>query len=359
MSSFDSFNRADRQIAIWLILVAVLIFCMVILGGATRLTGSGLSMVNWDPIMGTVPPLNESEWQDTFEKYQQFPEYQKINPNMSLQEFKGIFVFEYSHRVLGRAIGLAFLIPFLYFFFTKKINRRLVPKLVVMFILGGAQGLLGWYMVKSGLVDNPNVSQYRLAAHLVAAILIYSYILWTAWSLLSPTPRNSWAPGIVNLQKQMRWFTALIILMIISGAFVAGTHAGGVHKTFPDMSGHLLPPGLFSLSPFYLNFFDNPATVQFEHRLIAYAIIVFTGFIWYKSKNYTLTSQTRNAFHLLLIIMMAQVALGISTLLSDPGGPVRAGVVIELAISHQAGALLLLTTALNVNHKLRSAGGLS
>ena len=355
----DSFNQSDRHIANWLIFVAILIYCMVILGGVTRLTGSGLSMVEWEPIMGIVPPLNDVEWQDAFEKYKQYPEYQKINRDMSLSEFKGIFVFEYAHRVLGRFIGLAFLLPFLFFLFQKRIRRPVIPKLIIMFVLGGLQGLLGWYMVKSGLVDKPNVSQYRLAAHLIAAMLIYSYILWIAWSLSSPTPRNSWAPGISRLQTMMRWLTALIILMIISGAFVAGTHAGAVHKTFPDMSGHLLPPDLFALSPFYANFFDNPATVQFDHRLIACAVIIFVGVIWYKSQKYSLTPQTRNAFNLLLIIMVAQVALGIATLLSEPTVPVRAGVLVELAAAHQGGALILLTAALNVNHKLRSSGGLS
>ncbi len=355
----ESFNQSDRQIAHWLTVVAILIFCMVILGGVTRLTGSGLSMVHWEPIMGIVPPLSDNEWQETFEKYKQFPEYQKINRGMSLSEFKGIFAFEYAHRVLGRIIGLAFLLPFLYFLVRKRIRRPMVPRLVIMFILGGLQGLLGWYMVKSGLVDKPNVSQYRLAAHFTAAILIYSYILWTAWSLYAPTPRNSWAPGVDKLRRMTRWLTAFIIVMIISGAFVAGTHAGGLHKTFPDMSGHLFPPGLFSISPFYLNFFDNPTTIQFTHRLIAYAVIIFICFVWYKAKNYTLTPATRNAFHLLLIMMIVQVTLGISTLLSVPEVPVRAGVIIQLAAAHQAGALLLLTAALNVNHKLRSSGGFS
>ncbi len=353
----DSFNQSDRQIAHWLILVAILVYCMVILGGVTRLTEYGLSMVEWDPIMGIVPPLNDAEWQSAFDKYKQYPEYQKINHAMSLSEFKQIFVFEYAHRVLGRLIGLAFLLPFLYFLIRKRIRVSVIPKLIVMFVLGGLQGLLGWYMVKSGLVDKPNVSQYRLAAHLLAAILIYSYILWTAWSLYSPTPRNSWAPGISKLQSLMRWLTALVVVMIISGAFVAGTHAGAVHKTFPDMSGYLFPPGLFSISPFYLNFFDNPTTIQFNHRLIAYAIVIFVGFIWYKSRNYTLTAQTRNAFHLLLTIMIVQVLLGISTLLSVPEIPLRGGVVVPLAAAHQGGALLLLTAALNVAHKLRSSGG--
>lgn len=347
------FSNSDRTIAYWLLTVAILIYAMVILGGVTRLTGSGLSMVEWDPIMGAIPPLNDTEWQDAFSKYQQYPEYQQLNRDMGMSEFKQIFAFEYTHRLLGRSIGLVFLIPFLFFYFRKQIKRNLTPKLITMFILGGLQGLLGWYMVKSGLVDRPNVSQYRLAAHLMAAILIYSYILWTAWTLLYPTPRNAWVPGVKKLRKQIRILTAVIVLMIISGAFVAGTHAGAMFKTFPDMNGHLIPPGLFSMSPFIMNFMENPATIQFDHRLIAYVIFIMLSVIWYKSRHYTLTSSTRNSLSLMLIVMIIQVILGISTLLSEPSVPVRAGVSVALAAMHQGGALLLLTVALFANHELR------
>lgn len=347
------FGNSDRTIAYWLLTVAILIYAMVILGGVTRLTGSGLSMVEWEPIMGAIPPLNDTEWQDAFSKYQQYPEYQQLNRDMDLSEFKQIFAFEYTHRLLGRSIGLVFLIPFLFFYFRKQIKRNLTPKLITMFILGGLQGLLGWYMVKSGLVDKPNVSQYRLAAHLMAAILIYSYILWTAWTLLYPTPRNAWVPRVKKLRKQIHILTGVIVLMIISGAFVAGTHAGAMFKTFPDMNGHLIPPGLFSMSPFVMNFMENPVTIQFDHRLIAYVIFIMLSVIWYKSRHYTLTSSTRNALSLMFIVMIIQVILGISTLLSEPGVPVRAGVSVVLAAMHQGGALLLLTVALFVNHELR------
>ncbi len=354
----DGMNNHNRAIAIWLIIVAMLIYIMVILGGVTRLTGSGLSMVEWDPIMGVIPPLTEQEWQDTFDKYKQFPEYQKINQHMTLSDFKGIFYFEYSHRMLGRFIGLAFLIPFLIFYFKNYIRREMIPRLIVMFILGGLQGVLGWFMVKSGLVDNPNVSQYRLAAHFLAAILIYSYILWFAWSLLYPNPQNGWAPGISRLRRYSLWLLVLIVIMIVSGAFVAGTHAGALHKTFPDMSGHLIPPGLFDMTPLLLNFMENPSTIQFSHRLLAYIIIGFVTFVWWTSRNYTLTASTRRAVHLTFAMMIIQVTLGISTLLSVPSEPLRGGVAVPLAASHQGGALLLLTAVLFLNHALRRAKAL-
>jgi len=335
----------DRTIALWLISVAALIFAMVILGGATRLTGSGLSMVEWAPIMGTIPPLNEQEWQDTFNKYQQFPEYQKKNLHMNLDEFKGIFVFEYSHRMLGRFIGLAFLLPFLYFLFHKRLRPTLMPKLIVMFVLGGLQGLLGWYMVKSGLVSDPHVSQYRLAAHLGAALLIYAYILWVAWGLLRPHPRNGWVRGVESLRRHSKIAMSLIILMIISGAFVAGTRAGLGFNTFPLMNGAVIPEGLFSMSPFYLNFLENPTTIQFDHRIIAYVLIFYIPFVWYKSSKFPLNQKSHMAFHLLLITFIIQIILGISTLLME--------VPVSLGVLHQAGALLVLTAMLYCLHELR------
>ncbi len=353
MTAFSGQHGHDRAIATWLIIVAMLIYAMVILGGVTRLTGSGLSIVEWAPIMGTVPPLSDAEWQEAFDKYKQYPEYAKINQGMTLPEFKGIFAFEYTHRLLGRFIGLAFLIPFLFFYFKKKIRPELLPKLIAMFVLGGLQGGLGWLMVKSGLVDKPNVSQYRLAAHFSAAILIYGYILWTAWNLLYPHARNSWAPGIGRLQSQIRWLTVIIIIMIISGAFVAGTHAGALYKTFPDMNGHIIPPGLFGMSPLLLNLVENPTTIQFNHRIIAYVIILFVSFIWWRSRKVTLTYSARRSLHLLMIMMIIQAILGISTLLSEPHTVLRGGVSVPLAALHQGGALLLFTIVLYVNHELR------
>lgn len=346
MSEFSNTQHSnDRAIALWLIIVALLIYAMVILGGVTRLTGSGLSMVEWDPIMGVLPPLTDQEWQETFDKYKQFPEYQKKNLGMDLEGFKGIFVFEYSHRMLGRFIGLAFFIPFLFFLFRKRIRPQLTPKLIVMFLLGGLQGLLGWYMVKSGLVQDPHVSQYRLTAHLSAAILIYGYILWVAWDLLNPSPQNAWVRGIEKLRNHFKIATVLIIIMIVSGALVAGTRAGLGFNTFPLMNGHFFPPGLFSMSPFYLNFVENTTTIQFNHRMIAYLLMLYIPFIWYKAGRYTLETRTRKAVHMLLFVFVLQITLGITTLLFE--------VPVTLAASHQGGALLLLTVVLFVIHELR------
>jgi len=354
MTAFSSGHHGhDRAIARWLIIVAIMIYGMVILGGVTRLTGSGLSMVEWAPIMGAIPPLSEQEWEQTFDKYKQYPEYQKINRDMTLSDFKGIFVFEYTHRLLGRLIGLAFLIPFLFFYFKKQIKPGLLPKLITMFVLGGLQGGLGWLMVKSGMVDMPNVSHFRLAAHLSAAILIYGYILWQAWSLLYPNARNSWAPGISRLQTHIRVLTVIILLMIISGAFVAGTHAGAMFKTFPDMNGHVFPPGLFDMTPLLLNFVENPTTIQFDHRVIAYVIVIYVSFVWWCSRKYTLTGSARRSINFLMLIMVIQVILGISTLLSEPHTVLRGGVSVPLAAMHQGGALLLFTIVLYVNHELR------
>jgi len=341
----DSQHHNDRAIALWLIVIAMLIYAMVILGGVTRLTGSGLSMVDWKPIMGVLPPFTEQEWQETFDKYQQFPEYQKKNIGMDLDQFKGIFVFEYSHRVLGRFIGLAFLVPFLFFFFRKRIRPQLMPKLIIMFILGGLQGLLGWYMVKSGLVKDPHVSQYRLAAHLSAAILIYGYILWVAWGLLNPTPQNAWVRGIESLRKYTKIAALLIIVMIISGAFVAGTRAGLGFNTFPLMNGTFIPPGLFSMSPFYINFVENTTTIQFNHRMIAYLLILYIPVLWYQSRKYVLAARTRGAIYLFLIVFALQITLGITTLLYE--------VPVALGAAHQGGALLLLTVVLYLVHEIR------
>jgi len=338
-------HNHDRAIALWLIIIALLIYGMVILGGVTRLTGSGLSMVDWKPIMGVLPPLTDQEWQETFEQYQQYPEYQKKNIGMNLEEFKGIFVFEYSHRLLGRFIGLAFFIPFMFFLFKKRIRPQLMPKLIIMFILGGLQGLLGWYMVKSGLVSDPHVSQYRLTAHLSAAILIYGYILWVAWDLLSPSPENAWVRGIETLRKYTKIAAILIVIMIISGAFVAGTRAGIGFNTFPLMNGHFIPPGLFDMSPFYLNFVENKTTIQFDHRMIAYVLMLYIPFLWYKANKYVLTARTRGAFYLLFAIFVLQIVLGITTLVFE--------VPVALAAAHQGGALLLFTAVLFVIHELR------
>ena len=335
----------QKPIAIWLLACCALVFAMVVVGGVTRLTDSGLSIVEWQPIVGTMPPLGQKDWDELFEKYHQTPQYKKVNLGMSLDEFKGIFWWEYFHRLLGRVIGLAFFIPFLYFVAKRAIDRPLGLKLTGIFLLGGLQGAMGWYMVKSGLVDNPHVSQYRLTAHLGLAFLIYATMFWVALELLSPTVPSH---GNIRLRALRRFsvaITSLIFIMILSGGFVAGIRAGFAYNTFPLMNGHFIPPEIFMLEPWYRNFFDNMATVQFDHRMIAWTLAILIPVFWYRSRSLPLSGSARFACSLLLIMLAIQIGLGISTLLLV--------VPLPLAAAHQAGAVLLFTAALWVNHQLR------
>ena len=264
---------------------------------------------------------------------------------MTVDEFKKIFYFEYAHRMLGRFIGMFFLVPFLFFWFSKKIRPGLTPKLLVMFVLGGFQGLLGWYMVKSGLVDNPHVSQYRLTAHLSAAILIYAFILWTAMGLLNDDPRiakrDSLNPGF---RRVVHYLMLLVVITIISGGFVAGLKAGLIFNTFPKMDGAWIPPGLWALSPVYLNFFENMVTVQFDHRVLAIVTGTLLLIYWLISKFHEFDRSTSTSFNLVALMVIVQVMLGISTLLMH--------VPVWLGATHQAGALLLFTAVLFNMHKL-------
>ncbi|MBC8210215.1 MAG: COX15/CtaA family protein [Gammaproteobacteria bacterium] len=335
----------DRLIAHWLLLCALLIFAMVILGGVTRLTGSGLSMVNWHPIHGSIPPISSEEWEEEFSNYRKSPEFNKKNQQMTVDGFKQIFYFEYSHRMLGRFIGLAFLLPFLYFYFTRKIKPGLSPRLMVMFLLGGLQGLLGWYMVKSGLVDNPQVSQYRLTAHLISAILIYGFILWTAFGLLNSQAyvARSYS-AFAGFRRAVHYLMLLLVITILSGGFVAGLKAGKIFNTFPLMDGSWVPPGLFALSPLHLNFFENMVTVQFDHRLLAISSGMLLLVYWLFSRRFSFDRSTSSSFTLVAVMVLVQLTLGISTLLLH--------VPVWLGATHQAGALLLFTALLFNMHKL-------
>jgi heme a synthase len=316
---------------------------MVVIGGVTRLTHSGLSMTEWQPLIGAIPPVNESQWDQVFRAYQQTPEYLKINRGMTLEEFKGIFWWEYVHRLLGRSIGAAFLVPFLYFLVRKKIGMPLAGKFASIFLLGALQGGLGWYMVKSGLVDDPHVSQYRLTAHLGMAFLIYGAIFWTALDLLSPAP--VWAGRARRLGLPAAALAGLVFVMVLSGGMVAGTRAGFVFGTFPLMSGHWVPPDLFALHPWFVNFFENVTTIQFDHRLIAWLLALLIPLFWLRTRRMQLPGRARLSCGLLLGMLLVQISLGISTLLL--------GVPVVLAAAHQAGALLLFTAALLTHHEVR------
>jgi len=341
---FTQRNRSDKHMAVWLLTCCALIFAMVVLGGVTRLTRSGLSIVEWDPIMGAIPPITQTQWEQTFGKYKQTPEYVKVNRGMSLGDFKGIFYVEWAHRLLGRLIGLVFLLPFLYFLIRRQIGRQLVPKLLTMFVLGGLQGVLGWYMVKSGLVDMPRVSAYRLTAHLALAVVIYAYILWVALDLM--TPRVHPSKTLQSLRRFSAWVTGLIFVMILSGGFVAGTHAGFAFNTFPLMNGHFFPEGMYAMAPLWADLFENIATVQFNHRLLAYVLLLVIPAFWLTARKFSLPRQAQTPIHLLLVWLAVQVTLGITTLIYV--------VPVPLAAAHQGGALVLFTLALYAHHSLRS-----
>jgi len=345
MSATLTEHRNDRQIGVWLLVCCFMIYAMVILGGATRLTGSGLSMVEWDPIFGLIPPLNETEWHAVFDLYKQSPEFNKINMDMDVSGFKSIYWFEFSHRVLGRAIGMVFLIPFLLLLVAGRIRKSLAPKLIFMFVLGGLQGLMGWYMVMSGLVDNPHVSQYRLTAHLGLAVCIYAYMFWIALGLvLKPVTISNHHQNGPGIQFAATALTCLVFITLLSGGFVAGLKAGLAYNTFPLMDGHWVPEVIFMQEPLWRNFFENIATVQFNHRLLA--LLVFTGILlfWTFARGKNLPEQARIGIHCLLAAAILQVSLGISTLLLH--------VPVSLAVIHQGGAMLLLTVILFVNHRL-------
>jgi len=339
-------DSARRQISVWLLLCCAMIFAMVILGGATRLTGSGLSMVEWDPIFGAVPPLDPQAWEEVFAKYRESPEYQKINIGMTLDGFKSIYWYEFSHRLLGRSIGTIFLLPFLYFLARRMLTPRLIPRLAIAFVLGGLQGLLGWYMVKSGLVDHPHVSQYRLTAHLSLALLIYGYLLWLLFDVLFP-PKHTLDSSTNSEGKATPYLLALVSLTIVSGGFVAGLKAGLAYNTFPKMGDQWLPPAGWMLQPGWRNLFENIATVQFDHRLLATLTFVSIIVFWNYARTRALSLSARAGIHLLLLTAVAQVGLGISTLLLH--------VPVALGVTHQGGALTLLSVTLFVTHRLRNS----
>ena len=258
-----SVRQTSHAVATWLLLLYLMVFAMVIVGGATRLTGSGLSMVEWHPLMGALPPLSESDWIETFQKYQASPQYQLVNQWMVLSDFKRIFLWEYVHRLLGRLIGVVFLVPWLFFLIRRSLDRPLAWKTFVAFLLGGAQGLLGWFMVKSGLVDNPEVSHYRLAAHLALALLVGHYLLWLFLDARRPTVRRSDSPPRGASNAPTWSFIALLAVQIVFGALMAGKHAGLVAATFPDMNGEWIPSAFLSIEPWWRDLVENPLSIHF------------------------------------------------------------------------------------------------
>lgn len=324
-------HRDDVIIGRWLAICAATIFGMILLGGVTRLTESGLSMVDWRPIMGVVPPLSSADWVYLFDQYKLFPEYRLVNQGMSLEEFKQIFWFEYLHRMLGRLIGLMFFIPLMVFLWLGKVKSSLKPHLLFLLFLGGCQGFMGWYMVKSGLVDRPDVSQYRLTAHLGLAVAIYAYIVWLTVGLFSPSRHRTNEPAVMTFAV-----IALVYVMILSGGFVAGTNAGLSFPTWPLMGDSFIPPALYAQG--VISSFEQVTTIHFNHRMLAY--ITGAVLIVLATRGLVTSSdhRVRLASILMLVAVSLQIVLGISTVLSHVHIPIAAG--------HQSGAIVLLTTVL-------------
>lgn len=329
----------------WLLLLAGMTFVMVLLGGVTRLSGSGLSMVQWQPF-NFLPPLGHQEWQAMFDAYQASPQYKLVNEGMTLAGFKGIFWLEFTHRLWGRLIGIAFLLPFLWFVATGRIGRADAPRLFLLFVLGGLQGALGWFMVASGLVDRPEVSHYRLTAHLMAGLVLYAGLLWSALDYLREADPAPLARGAAVLRRRLLIPLGLLCVTIPAGALVAGLHAGMIYNTFPLMGGTILPSEAFDLVPAWRNFLDNPVLVQFDHRCLAIATWAATILVWLPARSLILPARTRLAVNLVPLAATAQASLGIATLLSV--------VALPLAAAHQAGGFLLFTVLLWAIHELRA-----
>jgi len=336
---------ARRHIALWLFICSAMVFATLVVGGVTRLTHSGLSIVEWQPLMGVLPPLSQAEWSEVFAKYQQTPEYKQVNHGMSLDEFKSIFWWEYFHRVLGRTIGLVFFLPFLYFLLRRKIDRPLVPRLIGIFILGGLQGAMGWFMVKSGLVDDPRVSQYRLTAHLSLAFVIFIAMMWVALGLIEERSHYFAHEGYRRLQRLGFWLFLLACYMVVTGGFVAGIRAGKAYNTFPLMNGHFVPPEIFMIEPWYLNFFNNMATVQFDHRLGAWLLAFLVPWLWFRLRQFPDRRRAQRIAGLALVVLAAQITLGILTVLH--------AVPVALGAMHQGGSMVLMAVFLWLNHELR------
>lgn len=323
--------RDRRHLAAWLFACAALAFLVVLIGGVTRLTRSGLSIVEWQPLVGALPPLSQADWEALFAKYRETPEFRQVNFSMTLEGFKRIFWWEYIHRLLARLIGVVFLLPYLYFLARKNLDRPLAWKLGGIFLLGALQGGVGWFMVKSGLVDDPKVSPVRLTLHLGLALAIFSAELWLAMQLLALKQR---------FDGFALFLPVIVFLMALSGGMVAGLRAGYAYNTFPLMNGHIVPPEVMLLEPWWRNFVYNMATVQLVHRAFFWALAVLVLVAWWRNRE----SAAGNA---LLLTFAVQASLGIATLLT--------GVPVGLGSAHQGGAVLVLAAALWYAHSTEAA----
>lgn len=333
-------KKDNKKVIYWLLTGCFLVFIMVVVGGITRLTDSGLSISNYKLISGTIPPIGDKEWQEAFDLYKQYPEFQKLNSHFEIDDFKYIYFWEWFHRVIGRLIGLVFIFPFIYFLITKQLTKKTILKCLVLLALGAFQGFLGWYMVKSGLVDMPDVSHYRLAAHLIMAFLTFAATLWVALDLIYPEKKaaNKSMTNLIIVSY------AVLIFQIIYGAFVAGLKAGLLHNHWPMMNeGEFIHFTAYTLDPFYLNLIENPSGIQFIHRTVAYIVVFFIFLIWRKSRTFILTAHQKTGINWLVILVIAQFILGIFTLILQ--------VPLWLGVAHQIGAFFLLSAMTFTLHR--------
>lgn len=350
-AAIDPARESGRAVRLWLMAVAGLVFCMIVVGGATRLTGSGLSITEWQPVMGAIPPLNEADWQVAFQKYKQIPQYERVNKGMSLAEFKQIFFWEWFHRLLGRVIGVAFAVPLAWFWWTGRLRPELRKPLLGILALGAVQGGVGWYMVASGLVDRVSVSQYRLALHLTIAFLILGALVWmllevgrraTSPSQSLPSKGNG-GDTVSAAGTRAAWLLlALLVVQLVAGALVAGMKAGLAYNTWPLMDGELIPSGLLVMKPWWLNAFENALTVQFNHRLLAYVILAVAG--WHTWRLTASVHHAAGSAQALLAVIVLQAILGIATLLAH--------VPLSLGLMHQGGAAIVFAVAVWHAHHL-------
>ncbi len=341
-----------RKVLIWLGVMCLLIMTMVAIGGVTRLTESGLSIVKWEPISGVIPPTNEQDWERLFEEYKDSPQFQQVNSAMSMSEFQSIFYWEYFHRLIGRMVGLAYLIPLLLFqFVLRTLPGSISRRLWFALFLGGAQGVMGWYMVQSGLVDLPRVSHYRLAVHLLLALVLFGYLLSIFLDLLPQRARVFGALAGREDHGKLKWVSlgllGLITIQIFYGALVAGLRAGYGYNTFPLMGESWIPAGFLDLNPYWLNFIENVWSVQFVHRMIAWLILLFAVWFWRFASQFALSGSQRVLVYLVVVAVAVQFGLGVMTLLHV--------VPIPLAVTHQVLAIGLFGLVLGFVHTLRTS----
>lgn len=340
-------HGAYADVRVWLWLVAALVFAMVVVGGATRLTDSGLSITEWKPLLGAIPPLNEADWQVAFEKYRQIPQASIVNKHMTLAEFKGIYWWEWGHRLLGRLIGVVFALPLVVFWLMGRLPTGLAPRLVGLLALGGLQGFVGWFMVQSGLVDRIDVSPYRLALHLTIAVVIFGLLVSTALSLAPQGGAIRMATVSRGQRRLSGWLLGLVLLQIVLGALVAGNKAGRAYNTWPLMDGHFIPDGVWALQPWFRNPFENLGLVQFDHRLLAYAIVVLAVWHWLALSRTADDERAVRSAGLLALATLAQIGLGIWTVVT--------AVPLSLGLAHQAGAMVVFGLAVWHRHRIAQA----